>query len=72
MFRYSKLSGIAKFQEFALMTLKKMAKGGIFDQIGIGLIRIMEGGHFASDIVMAAMILYVSYFFQIKYYFKTE
>jgi len=33
MFRYSKLSGISKFQKFALLTLKKMAKGGIFDQI---------------------------------------
>ena len=39
MFRYSKLSGITKFQEFALMTLKKMAKGGIFDQIGGGFHR---------------------------------
>ncbi|MDG7054702.1 MAG: thioredoxin domain-containing protein, partial [Nitrososphaerota archaeon] len=33
MFRYSKLSGISKFNEFALKTLKRMAKGGIFDQI---------------------------------------
>tara|TARA_B100001750_G_scaffold4765_1_gene3785 strand:- start:2226 stop:4250 length:2025 start_codon:yes stop_codon:yes gene_type:complete len=39
MFRYSKLSGITKFQDFALMTLKKMAKGGIFDQIGGGFHR---------------------------------
>jgi len=39
MFRYSKLSGITKFQEFALLTLKKMAKGGIFDQIGGGFHR---------------------------------
>jgi hypothetical protein len=39
MFRYSKLSGISKFQEFALKTLKKMAKGGIFDQIGGGFHR---------------------------------
>jgi len=39
MFRYSKLSGIKKFQDFALMTLKKMAKGGIFDQIGGGFHR---------------------------------
>ena len=39
MFRYSKLSEISKFQEFALMTLKKMAKGGIFDQIGGGFHR---------------------------------
>jgi len=39
MLRYSKLSGISKFQEFALKTLKKMAKGGIFDQIGGGFHR---------------------------------
>ncbi len=39
MFRYSKLSGISKFKEFGLKTLKKMAKGGIFDQIGGGFHR---------------------------------
>jgi len=39
MFRYAKLSGIAKFQEFALKTLRKMARGGIFDQIGGGFHR---------------------------------
>lgn len=39
MFRYSKLSGISKFQEFGLLTLRKMAKGGIFDQIGGGFHR---------------------------------
>jgi uncharacterized protein YyaL (SSP411 family) len=39
MFRYSKSSKISKFQEFALKTLKKMAKGGIFDQIGGGFHR---------------------------------
>ena len=39
MFRYSKLSGISKFKDFALLTLKKMAKGGIFDQIGGGFHR---------------------------------
>ncbi len=39
MFRYSKLSGISKFNEFALKTLKRMAKGGIFDQIGGGFHR---------------------------------
>ena len=39
MFRYSKLSGISKFEKFALLTLKKMAKGGIFDQIGGGFHR---------------------------------
>jgi len=39
MFRYSKLSGISKFKDFALLTLKKMANGGIFDQIGGGFHR---------------------------------
>jgi len=39
MFRYSKLSGISKIEKFALLTLKKMAKGGIFDQIGGGFHR---------------------------------
>jgi len=37
--RYAKLSGLSKFQEFALKTLNKMAKGGIFDQIGGGFHR---------------------------------
>jgi len=39
LFRYAKLSGISKLDEFALKTLKKMAKGGIFDQIGGGFSR---------------------------------
>jgi uncharacterized protein YyaL (SSP411 family) len=39
MFRYAKLSGISKFNEFALKTLRKMVKGGIFDQIGGGFSR---------------------------------
>ena len=39
LFRYAKLSGLGKFNEFALKTLKKMAKGGIFDQIGGGFCR---------------------------------
>ncbi|MBA4718830.1 MAG: thioredoxin domain-containing protein [Nitrosopumilus sp.] len=39
LFRYAKLSGHSQFNEFALKTLKKMAKGGIFDQIGGGFHR---------------------------------
>ena len=39
LFRYAKLSGLSKFNEFALKTLTKMAKGGIFDQIGGGFHR---------------------------------
>ena len=37
--RYSKLSGISKFSQFVLKTLKKMACGGIFDQLGGGFHR---------------------------------
>jgi len=39
MLRYSKLSGIAKFQEFVFKTLTKMANGGMYDQIGGGFHR---------------------------------
>lgn len=39
LFQYAKLSGFSKFNEFALKTLNKMAKGGIFDQIGGGFSR---------------------------------
>ncbi|MDH3502378.1 MAG: thioredoxin domain-containing protein [Nitrosopumilus sp.] len=39
LFRYAKISGLSKFNEFALKTLSKMAKGGIFDQIGGGFHR---------------------------------
>lgn len=39
LFRYYKLSGISKFKDFALKTLKKMAQGGIFDQLGGGFHR---------------------------------
>ena len=39
MLRYSKISGISSFKEFALKTLKKMASGGIFDQLGGGFHR---------------------------------
>ena len=42
----------------------------LFFGFGIGLIRIMEGGHFFSDIVIAAMVMYLIYFFQTKYYFN--
>ena len=39
LFQYAKLSRLPKFNEFALKTLNKMAKGGIFDQIGGGFHR---------------------------------
>ena len=39
MLRYSKLSGIAKFQEFVFKTLNKMANGGIYDHLGGGFHR---------------------------------
>ncbi|MDI1496164.1 MAG: hypothetical protein K8823_1472 [Cenarchaeum symbiont of Oopsacas minuta] len=39
LFRYGQISGISKFTSFALLTLRKMARGGIFDQIGGGFHR---------------------------------
>ena len=39
LFRYAKMTGHSKFLEFGLKTLKKMANGGIFDQIGGGFHR---------------------------------
>ena len=39
MLRYSKLSKIAKFQEFVFKTLTKMANGGMYDQLGGGFHR---------------------------------
>jgi len=39
MLRYSKLSGIVRFQEFVFKTLNKMANGGIYDQLGGGFHR---------------------------------
>jgi uncharacterized protein len=39
MLRYSKLSGITKFQEFVFKTLTKMASGGLYDQLGGGFHR---------------------------------
>lgn len=39
LFRYSKISNMSRFSRFALMTLDKMARGGIFDQVGGGFHR---------------------------------
>jgi len=39
MLRYSKLSGIVRFQEFVFKTLNKMASGGIYDHLGGGFHR---------------------------------
>ena len=60
---------------FSLIALYFLTKrivyfwSSLFFGFGIGLIRIMEGGHFVSDVVMAAMIIYLGYYFQMKYYF---
>ena len=37
---------------------------------GIGFIRILEGGHFLSDVVLAATILFIGYYVQYKFYSK--
>lgn len=39
LFRYSRISGIARFAQFGLQTLQKMGRGGIFDHIGGGFHR---------------------------------
>ena len=36
----------------------------------LGLIRIMEGGHFLSDVVMSAVVIYTAYFIQTKYFYQ--
>tara|TARA_B100000686_G_C16803290_1_gene987812 strand:+ start:4711 stop:6066 length:1356 start_codon:yes stop_codon:yes gene_type:complete len=36
----------------------------------LGMIRIMEGGHFLSDVVMSAAIIYFAYFLQTKFFYK--
>jgi len=61
---------------FSLIALYFLTKrivffwSSLFFGFGIGLVRIMEGGHFVSDVIMTAMVLYLSYYFQMKYYFK--
>ena len=34
----------------------------------LGLVRIMEGGHFLSDVVMSSVIIFVLYYYQTKYF----
>jgi hypothetical protein len=56
MLRYSKMSGISKFQEFALKSLKKIARGGIFDQLGGGFHRYSTDSkwlvpHFEKNVI---------------------
>ena len=61
---------------FSLIAIYFLTKKEIFFWLSmlfgfsLGLIRIMEGGHFVSDILMSAVILYLCYFFQTKYYVK--
>ena len=38
--------------------------------LSLGLIRIMEGGHFFSDVIMAAIIIYIFFSFQTKFFLK--
>ncbi|RNJ80414.1 MAG: thioredoxin domain-containing protein [Nitrosopumilus sp. H8] len=39
LFRYADMAGMPRFGEFALKTLRKMARGGMFDQLGGGFHR---------------------------------
>ncbi len=36
----------------------------------LGAIRIMEGGHFLSDVIMSGVIIYFVYFLQVRYLYK--
>ncbi len=61
---------------FAIIVLYFITKRSVYFWMSVilgaslGSIRIMEGGHFLSDVVMAATIIYVAYFFQTKYFLK--
>ena len=39
LFRYARFSGMRRFAEFGLLTLTRMARGGMFDQVGGGFHR---------------------------------
>ena len=41
----------------------------VFFGFCLGLIRIMEGGHFVSDIIMAVIIVYISNYFLVRFCF---
>ena len=36
----------------------------------LGVIRVMEGGHFVSDVIMAGVVIFSSYLLQTSYYLK--
>ena len=61
---------------FSLVAIYFITKKEIFFWLSLcfgfslGLIRIMEGGHFFSDIIMAQLILYLVYYLQFKYFYK--
>ena len=61
---------------FSIIVLYYLTKKEIFFWLSLffgfslGLTRIMEGGHFFSDVIVSAVILFLSYYFQTKYYLK--
>ena len=44
----------------------------MFFGISLGIVRIMEGGHFLSDVVMSGVIVFACYFVFSKYYLKNN
>ena len=42
----------------------------LFSGLSLGIIRMMEGGHFISDIIMAGAVIIASYYLQLKFYKK--
>ena len=60
---------------FSLIVFYFIIKKEIFFWLSVvfgslfGLVRIMEGGHFLSDVIMSAAIIYTAYYFQTKYFY---
>lgn len=63
---------------FSIIVLYFLTKKNIYLWLSVvlgsllGLIRIMEGGHFLSDVLMSGFVIYFAYFVQIKYLYKTN
>ena len=42
----------------------------LFSGIGLGIVRILEGGHFTSDVVIAGFVIFCLTFFESKFFKK--
>ena len=59
---------------FSIIVLYLLIKNKIFLWMSLilgfslGFIRILEGGHFLSDVILSAIIMFIAYHYQTKYY----